>query len=85
MENEELFAGEPGLDAQQQNTRDIRRTAAALKDTPLRVHTEPLLAVDDFDDEAPHYQEQPHDIDTRPRWRRPHVSDCLDCGSIGLL
>lgn len=74
MENEELFVGEPALDVQQQNARDARRIAAGPKDAPLQVHTEPLLAGDDFDDEPPHY-EHPHVIDTRPRWRRPHVSD----------
>jgi hypothetical protein len=44
----------------------------------LQVHTEPLLA-DEFDDEPPHYEEDSRDIDTGPRWRRPHVSDsgCL--------
>lgn len=72
MENEELFAGEPALDVQQQNT-DSRRAAAALKDAPLQIHTEPLLAGDDSDNEAPQY-ELPHVIDARPRWRRPNVS-----------
>lgn len=75
MENEELFAGEPALDTQQQSTGAARRTAAVLKDTPLRIHSEPLLAGDDFNDEPPDYEGHPHDIDTRPHWRRPHVSD----------
>lgn len=78
MENEALFVGEPALDAQQHNTRDARRAAAAPKTTPLQIHTEPLLAGDDFDEEPPGYEdheENASDIDTRPRWRRPHVSD----------
>lgn len=76
MENEELFAGEPALDAQQ-HARDDSRTAAASKNTttPLHVHTEPLLAGDDLDEEPPRYAELPRDTDIRPRWRRPHVSD----------
>lgn len=74
MENEELFAGEPAVDIQQQNAADSRRAAAALKDAPLQIHTEPLLAGDDSDNESPQY-EHPPVIDTRPRWRRPHVSD----------
>jgi hypothetical protein len=73
MENEELFAGESALDAQQ-HAKNTRRTADALKHAPLQVHTEPLLA-DEFDDEPPHYEEDSRDIDTGPRWRRPHVSD----------
>lgn len=73
MENEELFAGDPALDVQQ-HARDSRRAPAAPKDAPLQVHTEPLLADDGVDDEPPYY-EHPHVIDTRPRWRRPHVSD----------
>lgn len=80
MENEALFAGEPALDAQQLNTRDARRAAAAgaaaaPKDAPLQIHTEPLLAGEDSADEWPHYQDRFGDTDTRPRWRRPHVSD----------
>lgn len=74
MENEEFFASEPALDAQLQ-ARNIRRTADGPKQTPLEVHAEPLLAGDDFDDEPPHYEEDPRDIDTRPRWRRPSVRD----------
>lgn len=73
MENEELFAGEPARDVQQ-HARDSRRMAAAPKDAPLQVHTEPLLAGGDFD-EGPPYYEHSDVIDTRPRWRRPNVSD----------
>jgi hypothetical protein len=73
MENEEFFAGEPSLDAQQ--ARNTRRTAGGAKQTPLQIHAEPLLAGDDFDDEPPHYVDDLRDIDTRPRWRRPNVRD----------
>lgn len=71
MENEELFAGEPALDAQQQAT-DAQRSAAASKQTPFQIHTEPLLA--DDDDWQQQYEERIYIIDERPRWRRPHVS-----------
>lgn len=73
MENEEFFAGEPSLDAQQ--ARNSRRTAEGPKQTPLQVHAEPLLAGDDFDDEPPHYVDDLRDNETRPRWRRPNVRD----------
>ncbi|KAJ5664976.1 uncharacterized protein N7477_007424 [Penicillium maclennaniae] len=84
MENEELFAGEPALDAQQQ-ARNIRRTVNKPKQTPLQVHAEPLLAGDDFDDEPPHYEEGPRDIDTRPRWRRPSIWWLLPFGALFTL
>lgn len=85
MENEELFAGESALDAQQQ-ARNTRLTADAPKQPTLQVHSEPLLAGDDFDDETPHYEEDERDIETRPRWRRPAVSDsrCLDMALLIL-
>lgn len=74
MENEELFAGEPAIDAQQL-ARGEQRTVGVTKNTPLQVHTEPLLADDDLDEERPLHDEQPNEVDSRPRWRRPHVSD----------
>lgn len=73
MENEELFAGEPALDAQ---LADAQRPAAASKQAPLQIHTEPLLA--DDDDWQQHRQQQHEErvrtIHGRPRWRQPHVS-----------
>lgn len=74
MENEELFAGEPAFDTQQL-MQDPRHAAIVSKNTPLRVHTEPLLADGDSDDEWPQYTPPVRDADSRPRWRRPHVSD----------
>lgn len=76
MENEELFAGEPALDAQQR-AQDMA-TSAATKNAPLHVHTEPLLAGDDENEEEyafPRDDESSDEVDNRPRWRRPHVSD----------
>lgn len=76
MENEELFAGEPAVDAQQR----ARLSSASGKSGPLRVHTEPLLVDDDHDDyhddngEDDYQGEQSSEGDTRPRWRRAHVS-----------
>ncbi|KAJ5177125.1 uncharacterized protein N7482_003002 [Penicillium canariense] len=83
MENEELFAGESALDAQQQGGR----TATASKHTPLLVLTEPLLAGDDIDDdEWPRRHEvRIHDIDDRPQWRRPHIWWLLPFGLIFTL
>jgi hypothetical protein len=72
MENEELFAGEPALDAQQQAS-DAQRAATAAKRNPLQIHAEPLLADDAGLDQQP-YAEPVPSIDERPRWRRPHVS-----------
>ena len=74
MENEELFAGEPALDAQQQ-VLDGRHTAVVTKNTPLRVHDEPLLDSEDSEDDWLQRTQLPRDLDNRPRWRRPHVSD----------
>lgn len=74
MENEELFAGEPALDAQQQ-VLNARRRAVVTKDTPLRIHTEPLLVSEDSHDDWLHRTQLMRDKDDRPRWRRPHVSD----------
>jgi hypothetical protein len=71
MENEELFAGEPALDARQQ-AADAHRAAAASTQTPLQIHTEPLLAEDD--EWHQQHEERVPSIDDRPRWRRPHVS-----------
>jgi hypothetical protein len=74
MENEELFAGESALDAQQQ-ARGERPAAAVTKNTPMRIHTEPLLAGDgDLEEEWPRDDGQSDETDGRPRWRRPHVS-----------
>ncbi|KAJ5134753.1 uncharacterized protein N7443_003626 [Penicillium atrosanguineum] len=84
MENEELFVGESALDAQQQ-ARNIRRTADGSKQTPLQVHAEPLLAGDDFDDGPPHYEEDPRDIEARPRWRRPSIWWLLPFGMLFTL
>jgi hypothetical protein len=44
---------------------------------PLHVHTEPLLAGDDDsqDVEWPRDDDHSSEVDTRPRWRRAHVSD----------
>lgn len=75
MENEELFAGEPAVDAQQR----AQRTHALTKNAPLHVHTEPLLAADEDDDSRDGQwlrdDDQSSEIETRPRWRRAHVSD----------
>jgi hypothetical protein len=72
MENEELFAGEPALDARQEATT-AQRSVAASKQTPLQIHTEPLLADDDdWQEQQP--EERVLRIDERPRWRQPHVS-----------
>ncbi|KAJ5191821.1 uncharacterized protein N7498_010806 [Penicillium cinerascens] len=84
MENEELFAGESALDAQQQ-ARNIRLTADAPKQPTLQVHSEPLLAGDDVDDETPPYEEDERDIDTRPRWRRPSIWWLLPFGLLFML
>lgn len=75
MENEELFAGEPALDAQQEAT-DAHGSAAASpsKQTPLQIHAEPLLADDDDWQRPQQYEERVRSIDGRPRWRQPHVS-----------
>lgn len=70
MENEELFAGEAALDAQQQLVRNSRHTETT---TALHVHHEPLLA----DDSDPEWTQDVHhaqDTDTRPAWRKPTVS-----------
>lgn len=72
MENEELFAGEPALDAQQQAS-DAQRAATAAERNPLQIHAEPLLVDDDGLDRQS-YEEAVRSIDARPRWRRPHVS-----------
>lgn len=72
MENEELFAGEPALDAQQQAS-DAQRAPTAAKRNPLPIQAEPLLGDDDGLDQQP-YEEPVRSIDERPRWRRPHVS-----------
>ncbi|OKP09261.1 hypothetical protein PENSUB_5347 [Penicillium subrubescens] len=73
MENEELFAGEPALDAQQEAT-GAQRSAAASKQAPLQIHTEPLLADDDDWQQDQQHEEHIRTIDERPRWRQPHVS-----------
>lgn len=69
MENEELFAGEAALDAQQQLVRNSRHTT----ETSLQVHDEPLLA-DDSDEEWTQTVQHDRDIDTRPSWRKASVS-----------
>lgn len=74
MENEELFAGEPALDAQQ-HVLNARHTAVVTKDTPLRIHSEPLLVSEDSHDDWLHRTEPIRRKDDRPRWRRPHVSE----------
>lgn len=74
MENEELFAGEPALDAQQTTENLVQETRRTADGTTLSVHHEPLLANNDVDDEWPEDVQQLRDADTRPRWRRPSVS-----------
>ncbi|KAJ5388594.1 hypothetical protein N7509_011135 [Penicillium cosmopolitanum] len=83
MENEELFAGEPAVDARQH----ARRTHAVTKNAPLHVHTEPLLAGDDDsqDGEWPRDDDQSSEIDARPRWRRAHIWWLLPFGLLFTL
>lgn len=73
MENEELFAGEPALDAHEEAT-SAQRSAAASKQAPLQIHAEPLLADDDDWQQQHRHEERVRSIDERPRWRQPHVS-----------
>ncbi|KAJ5461850.1 uncharacterized protein N7458_003402 [Penicillium daleae] len=82
MENEELFAGEPALDARQQ-AADAHRAAAASTQTPLQIHTEPLLAEDD--EWYQQHEERVPSIDDRPRWRRPHIWWLLPFGLLFTL
>ncbi|KAJ5573514.1 uncharacterized protein N7459_007941 [Penicillium hispanicum] len=84
MENEELFAGEAALDAQQQ-ALDSGRTADAITDAPLRIHSEPLLASVDSDDEWPQQSERLLDTDKRPRWRRPNIWWLIPFGFLFTL
>ena len=72
MENEELFAGEPAMEAQQL-ARDGYRTSDV---TPLRVHHEPLLPSAESDGEWTGVRPS-DDTDSRPRWRRAHVGGRL--------
>ncbi|OOQ89111.1 putative MFS transporter [Penicillium brasilianum] len=83
MENEELFAGEPALDAQQQ-AADNYRPAGASRQDPLQIHTEPLLAGDDEWQQQQH-EERVSSIDERPRWRRPHIWWLLPFGLLFTL
>ncbi|KAJ5688958.1 hypothetical protein N7462_003350 [Penicillium macrosclerotiorum] len=85
MENEELFAGEPALDAQQQ-ALSSRRIAAASKAPPLQIHSEPLLANDSETDSWQLQDERrPDDFDDRSRWRRPHIWWLLPFGLLFTL
>jgi hypothetical protein len=66
MENEELFAREPEIDARvcARVARATRPTADATENTPLIDGTDGGL------------HQQPYDLtDNRPQWRRPSVSD----------
>ncbi|KAJ5182587.1 hypothetical protein N7492_000203 [Penicillium capsulatum] len=83
MENEELFAGEPALDAQQQALG--RHTAAVTKDTPLRIHSEPLLLTEDSHEDWLHRTQSVRDADDRPRWRQPHIWWLLPFGLLFTL
>ncbi|KAJ5596966.1 hypothetical protein N7450_003424 [Penicillium hetheringtonii] len=86
MENEELFAGEPALDAQQRAQGTT--SSAVTKNTPLHVHTEPLLAGDDeyyADNAFPRDDEHSDEVEIRPRWRRPHIWWLLPFGLLFTL
>jgi hypothetical protein len=77
MENEELFAGESALDVQQATESLVQETHCTADGTVLNVHHEPLLVSNEGDDEWPEEVPQLRDTDpdTRPRWRRPSVSE----------
>lgn len=63
MENEELFAREPEVDAHVR-ARKTRRAEDVTENTPLIDGTDELL-----------YRQPSHADDDRPRWRRPSVSE----------